>query len=283
MPVHDDSPASVLPTSSDREPRWRFLRTPWWLAGHVIVVVAVVSFASLGLWQLDRLEERRAYNEAFASQMDQEPTGLGDIDPLLEQGQDAAAFRRVEVAGTFDPSDEVLLSTRSMDGTPGHHVLTPLETTAHGTVLVDRGWVPLELGSRPPPVEEVPPPEGETTVTGVLFSSVEARRAGAQDGRGDALEFMSDVDVQRFAMSVQGAVYPLYILAQDIEGADPGVSPAYGALPETDEGNHFSYAMQWLIFAGVVGIGYPVLLRHQAGSGRHDEESEDAPEEITVA
>src|SRR5690625_4412217 len=194
------------PNVGTNRSRWRFLLTPWWIVGHIVVVVAVVSFINLGLWQLDRHEERREYNAAFTAQMEQEPVGLQEIEPLLAEGESAAAFRRVEISGEFDEAQEVLLSTRSMDGTPGHHLLTPFETDAHGTVLVDRGWIPLDMGAEPPPVETAEPPEGETLVNGVLFPSTEARNAGSQDGQTDELEFMSDVDVQRFALEQDGPV-----------------------------------------------------------------------------
>ena len=58
---------------------------------------------------------------------------------------------RVRVEGRFDNAKERYLFAVS-DGTPGWHVITPLETPDGEVVLVDRGFVPdalREPSSRP--------------------------------------------------------------------------------------------------------------------------------------
>ena len=41
---------------------YRFLLRPLWILSHLFVLACVVAFVSLGLWQLRRLDERKAYN-----------------------------------------------------------------------------------------------------------------------------------------------------------------------------------------------------------------------------
>lgn len=235
------------------------LRRPRWVLGHVVVLVAVIAFVNLGQWQLRRLDERQAYNATVSSQMAADPVPITDLDDVLAQGEAAASYRRVLVRGSFDVDGEVLLSTRSQDGVPGHHVLTPIVPESGPTVLVDRGWVPLDA-AQAPPVEAAPPPDGPATVTGVLFPSIDADRSGTLGGAPEPLEFMSQVDLGRYAQVAPGALYPLYVLAQDVDPAPAEGLPAYGPLPELSEGSHRSYAMQWFLFAAVVAIGYPVLV-----------------------
>ncbi|MGI8875759.1 MAG: SURF1 family cytochrome oxidase biogenesis protein [Egibacteraceae bacterium] len=261
------SETSVEPTArsagesgDQRRPRaLAFLRSPRWVIGHVVALVAVIAFANLGVWQLRRLDERRAYNALLTERLSAQPVPLEELDATLAQGEQAVAYRRVTVSGAYDAGHEVLLSTRSRDGVPGHHVLTPLVAASGGTVVVDRGWIPLDWGGQPP-VAQAPPPEGEVTVEGVLFPPRQARRSGTLDGDPEPLEFMSDVDLGRYAAVTDGAMYPLYVLAQEQRPGQPGGFPAFGDLPVLDEGNHASYAGQWFIFATVVAVGYPILL-----------------------
>lgn len=235
------------------------MRSPKWVLGHLLALAAVVAFVSLGLWQLQRLDQRQAYNALLTERLASAPA------PLAELTGDVAdlAYRRVVVEGEYRAEEEVLLSTRSRNGRPGHHILTPLESEAGPAVIVDRGWVPLAWGD-PPPVEQARPPGGSVRVEGVLFPSQEAARWGSLDGEGVRLEFVSAVDVARLGEVVSGALYPLYVLAAEQAPAQPDGLPAAAQLPVLTEGNHASYAGQWFLFASIVGIGYPILLRRTA-------------------
>lgn len=252
---------------------YRFLRSPRWVAGHVLVLVTVVTFASLGLWQLRRLEERQAHNALLADRMVQPAVDLASSP----QDTEDLTYRPVEVAGTYLHDREVLLSTRSRRGQPGHHLLTPLRTTDGDVVVVDRGWVPLDLDD--PPVAQAAPPSGEVKVGGLLFPSMPARRSGALDGSGAALEFVSHVDLDVLGAALGTDVYPLYVLAQEQQPPQAGL-PHPGEPPALTEGNHLSYAVQWFLFALVVVIGYPLLLRRTARDERHGgstAQRQDAP------
>jgi surfeit locus 1 family protein len=238
-----------------RSPAVRLLRQPRWLAGHALVLVTVVLFASLGLWQLDRLAERRAYNALLTERMAQEPIGSAEA---AAEGADTTAYRRFTATGAYRHEAEVLLSTRSLDGRPGHHVLTPLETPA-GVVVVNRGWVPLEEDA--PPVEAAAPPAGEVRVTGLLFPGFEARRSGALDGGAGRLQFVSDVDLDVLREATGLPLLDVWVLAERQEPGQPGPLPVTAEPPPLTEGSHLSYAAQWFLFALVVVVGYPLLLR----------------------
>ena len=43
---------------------YRFAFRPKWLAFHLAVIVLVVLMVNLGIWQLHRLQDRRAFNDA---------------------------------------------------------------------------------------------------------------------------------------------------------------------------------------------------------------------------
>jgi surfeit locus 1 family protein len=242
---------------------YRFLGSPRWLAGHALVLVAVVTFTSLGMWQLGRLEDRRAHNTLLAERMGQEEVELAALDPSDPQ---ALAYLPVTITGAFDTDAEVLLSTRSHGGRPGHHVLTPLRSAEGLTVLIDRGWVPLDWNT--PPVRQAAPPAGEVQVRGLLHPSAEARRWGAFDGGDGPLQFVSDVDVPVLSEAIGTSLYPLYLVALEQSPPQRGEIPTPAEPPELTEGSHLSYAAQWFIFALVVAIGYPILLWRTAGDQR---------------
>ncbi|MGH8910723.1 MAG: SURF1 family protein [Egibacteraceae bacterium] len=234
---------------------YRFLRSPRWLVAHVLLVAVAAACVSLGLWQLRRLDERRAFNAGVARGLAAAEVPLGGV---LDEPSAGLAYRRVAAVGRYLPGEEVLVGPRSRDGAPGYEVLTPL-VTASGGILVDRGWVPFALSR--PPVAQAAPPDGEVTVSGYLLPGRPARRAvpvGAS-----RLDVLSDPDVERVGEQVSVPLAPVYLvlLAQSPE---PGGLPRPGVLPQLGEGPHLSYAGQWFLFAAVAVVGYPFLIRRRA-------------------
>lgn len=103
-----------------------------------VVTVALVALAcSLGNWQLNRAEEKKALFASF------EAAGASDslvpVDLLKESDP---PFTPVTAFGYFDSQHQVLLDAMLNDGHAGYQVLTPLLREGKPAVLVNRGWVP---------------------------------------------------------------------------------------------------------------------------------------------
>lgn len=207
-------------------PVWR---RPIWLLGHVIAIAAVLTFARLGLWQLDRLDEKQDRNRVIAERSDGPAVDIGDVDV------ERAEYQHITATGTFAAEDDELIPYRSYQGTVGSHAVTPLVLEDGSAVLVLRGWVPDE---------STPPPDGEVTVEGVLRRSGSAR---------------TSIDVEDVATAIDRDLFPLYL--QQLAPEPEGDYPVLLDPPARDEGPHLAYAMQWFLFSGVVLVGYPILLR----------------------
>lgn len=248
------------------------LTRPVWIVGHLLACSAVAGFVWCGFWQLRRLDEVRSFNAVVSSRLEQPPVDvgeLGDADP------EELRYRRVTATGTFASDDELLLSVRQQGGRPGHHLLTPLELDDGTSVVIDRGWVPLDAGQ--PPVAEAAPvtDEGaEVTVTGVVVPSVSSGSFSA--GENASGTSIGQVDIPRLADRTGRDLAPFAVLSTDQSPLPPGSLPLFAPLPELDEGNHLSYAGQWFLFAMVVGVGYPVLIARTANA-RGAAEAEPAP------
>jgi surfeit locus 1 family protein len=240
-------------------PDWSFLRQPVWLVGHVVAVVAVVVFMSAGFWQLERHETRRALDAELEQRRDAPAAQLDDLagaDPV------DVRFREVTATGTFDVDEEVMLVLQPLRGVSGHHVLTPLVMDDGKAVLVDRGWVPLELDQPSDP--EFRPPTGVVTVTGFVRTTQTRGRSVPDEGE---LLQIGRVDIERLQRQIDETLSPFYIqLSEPLAGTEdlPVVAPL-GALENAPP--HLSYAVQWFIFSAVVVIGYGILLRRTSRSG----------------
>lgn len=235
---------------------YRFLLTPKWLLGHVIVATVAVLFVSLGFWQLDRHDQRTTRNALVSQRMSVPPADLDDV------GGGDLAYRRVSLTGRYLADEEVLLTPRGWHGQAGHHVLTPLTTDDGDAVLVDRGWVPFELDS--PPLAEAVPPTGEVRVTGLVFPDEPPVRFAPGLPADGELSSVSRVDVQRLQRQIDRTLKPYYVQLQEQDPPQDVDLPVAAEPPELSAGNHLSYAVQWFLFATVGLVGYPALIRRTA-------------------
>jgi surfeit locus 1 family protein len=230
----------------------------------LLVIAGTLLCGRLGIWQLDRLAQRRALNASIDARMAQPPLPLtsAPLDP------EALDYRQVEVRGVYDPSQEIVLRNHELDGLPGIDVVTPLRLSQGGSptasgpavaVLVDRGWLPLDRSS--PEARRAFDRPGEVVVRGIARRSQEGSGGprepplGPGQTRRDA---WFRLDIPRIEQQVGYKLLPLFIEAQPA----PGDAALPRPTPTTDlgEGPHLGYAIQWFAFALILLVGYPAFL-----------------------
>jgi surfeit locus 1 family protein len=250
---------------------YRFLLKPRWILSHLFVLSCVVAFILLGLWQLRRLDERKAYNSQVRAAEAMAPSMVGD---LLPDGADSTAdqvdgvvYRTVQITGTYSVDQQVLVQNRTNGGAPGYWVLTPLVQTDGTAVVINRGWIPFSYtvdGSW----TDFDPPTGTVSVLGMLQVPQVRPTSGLVTGPRDAAEgvlrSLARVDVPRLQQQVDERLLPIYVDLKAQQPAQAGPLPEPLPAPELSEGPHLDYAGQWFIFATLTMIVYPLLLRRVA-------------------
>jgi cytochrome oxidase assembly protein ShyY1 len=243
---------------------YSFAARPKWLIGHFLAIVAIVVFISMGFWQLRRLDERQAFNALLTGRATAAERPLLDVAGEYGPDQDELELRSVVVSGEYSVAEEVILLSRSYRGISGHHVLTPLDLGDGTAVLVDRGWVGIDLDA--PGLAAFAPPDGEVTVYGVLRKTEERGSFGPVDPETGVLQQIARVDVERINQQVSAELLPVYIQLLRQNPAQQGELPVLVPLPTPSEGPHRGYAVQWFLFAAVTAVGYPILIRRTAAS-----------------
>ena len=109
--------------------------------GTAVALVFTALFTGLGVWQLNRAQEKEGLSSAFEAQRALAPLNLvtDRVDIATHQYRDAT------VRGAFAKDHQIYVDNVVFDGRPGYEVFTPLQLeNGHGYVLVDRGWIPFE-------------------------------------------------------------------------------------------------------------------------------------------
>ncbi|CAN5888638.1 SURF1 family protein [soil metagenome] len=245
--------------------RYRFALRPRWIVSHLFVLVLVAAMITAGFWQLSRMGERQDRNETVEART-AEPVAdaLGLAAPgAFDQASDLE-YRRVATTGRYLADEEVLVRSRSREGSPGSWVLTPL-LLADGTVLpVNRGWISNSGQLEAVPTSAVAP-DGEVTVTGLVRRTETREGLGPTDPATGRLDSLARADVARLDQQVPADLLPFYVQLAEQEPAVTTADPVPVPPPELDDGPHLSYAAQWFIFAAVAVVGYPLILRRRAG------------------
>ncbi|MBI5087683.1 MAG: SURF1 family protein [Actinobacteria bacterium] len=253
---------------------YRFLLKPKWLLFHLLVVVLVVVMVNLGIWQLHRLQDRRAFNAEvrerssmpiapFESVVTDEVRTVDDAD-LVE-------WRPVTLDGTYVAAEQVEIINRSQDGMAGVDVVTPMQLHDGTLVLVNRGFVP--------DTAEAPlPPEGEVSITGVVRATERRGFGGLTDPAEGDLTELQRLDIERIAEQLPGPVAPVSV---DLVTSDPTSADAPIPVPEPElsEGPHLSYMVQWWIFSACAIAGWVLAVRRSAHKRPEQPASDSSPVE----
>ncbi len=236
----------------------RRLLGPKWIVAHLSVGVLAASFITLGLWQLDRLEERRETNRTGSERFSMEPVPFETIE---DEDPESIEYRRVTVVGRALSTSEVLVRSQVHLGTAGYHLIVPISHRGDAGVLVNRGWVPLgtEVGTTH---------HGQDLsmwlkVEGWIHLTQERPAIGPQDPPDGILSVMSRVDIERVQQQTDPSVdiADVYI----VEIGEWGSEPPFQVEPPdfADEGPHLVYAVQWFGFTAVLAVGYVFLARRR--------------------
>jgi surfeit locus 1 family protein len=232
-----------------------------WLVPTLLVFAGTALCIRLGIWQLDRLEQRRAFNAQIEWARSQ---------PVLDLNREQPAditemeWRPVKVKGEYDFANQVAVRNQIYGNEYGFHLLTPLNFDGQA-VLVDRGWIPAEGNATPSDWRKY----DEVGIVDVFGQIRLGRDKPAFGGVADPLpenganlEVWNNANIERIAGQLPYPLLPVYIQPEaDAADAEPPVP--FQPEIELTEGPHFGYALQWFTFATILFVGYPFFLRKQ--------------------
>ncbi|MFV0644544.1 MAG: SURF1 family protein [Sphingomonadaceae bacterium] len=232
-----------------------FNRQWWWVT--LVVIAGCFALVRLGLWQLDRLEQRRAFNAYVAERWKQDPFPLSA--ETLPASLDELEYRRVEVEGTYDYDNQILLTNQPRGNTSGVVLVTPLIMDGGEAVLVARGWIPY-TESQAEAISQF-----DEAATGPIVGLVQESQlypGGQPVPVPDTPQqewYYLNIDAIQPQMPY--TLLPVFVLQLPEDGRSVATLPFRQEPLRLDEGNHFSYAIQWMMFAVILGFGYIQYVR----------------------
>jgi surfeit locus 1 family protein len=246
--------------------RLLFSRQWWWVT--LIALVGIGVTIRLGFWQLDRHSKRQA--EISHLQAVQAMPILDLNAAPLQDDLASMEYRQVAVTGEYDFQHQIALRNQVVSGLwgndPGYALITPLRLSDGRSVLVQRGWIPLDYNTPDSWVQFNE--DGIVKIEGIIRLSLEKGETGSalldptlSPGE-TRLDYWNNVNLARLQEQIPYPILNIYI--QQAPGEDPESLP-YRSIekPDLDPGDHISFALQWFFYSGVLLIGYPLFVIKQ--------------------
>ncbi|MCO8168940.1 SURF1 family protein [Pseudomonas sp. 21LCFQ02] len=199
----------------------------------------------LGLWQLQRAEQKTGLLAAHQRQQGMPPAPLQAVMQATDP-----AWRRVALHGRFDAGHSLLLDNSSRDGRAGVELLQPFLDEGSGLwVLLNRGWLPWPDRRIAPAYSTPPMPLSLQAWVYVPLGRGFQLQADAPNA--DWPRLVTQVDGQRLWNELGRAGYPheLRLL--------PGMAAYRADWPVVNQApaSHRGYAVQWFsLAAALVGL-----------------------------
>ena len=225
-------------------------KEPWSIFKSLVALALIILCVWAAQWQYQRGVDRHARNTIIEERIARDAIDLSSIDSVLANNE----WQSINTSGQFDQSRQILLRNRYSEGKYGYEVLTLFTTATGQKFWVDRGWVQAGATATTPPEVSVVP-QGEVSITGRfrLDSSLPRGSFFALPGSGQdlvsELNAQSQLDTESFYIDL-------------LSGSEPSLTPDSPAqLPSLSDGPHMAYALQWLIFGGLVIYGRFLIRR----------------------
>lgn len=208
----------------------------------LLCILTLPVLLSLGFWQLERAEQKRARQMQLERQQVLPPALLSTV-PAPQLGN----YRRVIARGRFDQERYWLLDNRHRQGRVGYEVIAPFYLEEGGALLVNRGWTPAGATRAERP--EAPPPSGQVSLFAEL---VPTAQHPLLEGIASGPEWPKVIVALEPEVMARQLGEPLPKRYLRLDDGSPGALIAAWPAARVGVQKHLGYAFQW--FAMALGV-----------------------------
>ncbi len=224
-----------------------------------LTIAALATLAlllALGFWQLDRLGEKRDLIDKIAERIVAEPRPAPAYPASPEIDLE---YQRVLATGIYSHELEIPVYAIGPGGLPGYRIHTPLERQGGGVIMVNRGWVPLELKDPALRPEGLLP--GLVTVAGILRHPAAQARFTPDNKPAENAWYWLDMELAASERNLDNLAY--YVIQAVPDPDSPG--PPHGSSGKPNiANNHLGYVFTWFSLALALVVIFAIYHRREA-------------------
>ena len=147
----------------------------------------------------------------------------------------------MNLVGQYLPDETLLVRNRAVAGQPGFVQLIPFRLISGELILIERGWI--QADSNLDPAASFLPASNEKQLIARL------RLGELGPNRNSPAGQLTSINLPEIEEKLGQELETNFYLRLDSEIVPESSNPQPLSKPVLDEGNHLSYAVQWIIFA----------------------------------
>lgn len=235
-----------------------------WAGWLVLVILFSIACIALSNWQFNRRAEALAKIEQIAKNYDAPIVSIDQV-ASLNSFDVQNEWRQVRIEGHYLVNNAVLIRNRPLDGNPGFLQLVPFQLQDGRIVAIERGWLATDENYSPP--KNIPLPNAASQI--VL---ARIRPGEPTLDRSAPVGQLATINIKALISSqgIKDRVFSKIYLRMSSESSAAIENPKQLAKPQLDEGNHLSYALQWILFAlmAVWALVWAIRKEREAQAGK---------------
>ena len=220
-----------------------------------LIIATLALLISLGFWQLDRADEKRAIEDQIASANSGDVEIVASTEFLKEK-----EYYHVRLQGSYIDDKQFIYDNQIVDQISGYYVLTPLVLKGDSkAVLINRGFIPWN--GRRDKLADIDIADKLTEVKVQISKPVKRMELEASELTGDFPVLIQALDLDE--MSTIASLYFASVIGLLSPESDNGFVRQWEPYTGSIE-RHIGYAIQWFLMALVLAfIGIRLALKQR--------------------
>ena len=211
----------------------------------VLIVATIAFLASLGLWQLDRANEKRAIEASIQKANTGIVELITDENRLLEK-----EYYQVRLKGQYQSNKQFIYDNQIVDQVSGYYVLTPFKLEGQpSAIIINRGFIPWN-GDREQ-LADVSIEKTKSEIKVQISKPIKRIELKSSEIGNNFPVLIQAVDLVKMS-ELAGIDFSSMVGLLDASMDDGFVrkwEPYTGSIEK-----HIGYAVQWFLMAIVLGI-----------------------------
>ena len=216
-----------------------------YLIPSILIVTTIAFLTSLGFWQLDRANEKRAIEASIQKANTGIVELITDENRLLEK-----EYYQVRLKGQYQSNKQFIYDNQIVDQVSGYYVLTPFKLEGQpSTIIINRGFIPWN-GDREK-LADVSIEKTKSEIKVQISKPIKRIELKSSEIGNNFPVLIQAVDLVKMS-ELAGIDFSSMVGLLDASMDDGFVrkwEPYKGSIEK-----HIGYAVQWFLMAIVLGI-----------------------------
>lgn len=220
-----------------------------------LALLLLPGLITLGYWQLDRAEEKRALKALFEVRAQSPAKSIKQLSIGNNDSREHLRYQPVRLTGHYLNNFNILLDNKVFHGRFGYEILTAFNVNhSDDIVWVNRGWLAGDSSRRSMPI--IPAIEAESVMleAEVYVPHSEMMVLGEQVRPvlvSNKPLLLQQLNISLIAQQMPGKTFPLSVRLKE---QSPGVLERNWMVVNVQPEKHTAYAFQWFSMAGMLLI-----------------------------